>query len=192
MCLWASQTLSLFGTMVTQFAMNVWLVRDLYPRPEQHRELALGLSVIGIAGFAPLVFMMPVAGAYADRHDRRGILIASNATLALLSAALVTLSLLQGLTLPVAALLLALYATASAFHSAAFDSSYGLFVAPADLARAGGMMQTSQALSQTLAPALAAGLLAIPALMGPPTWWPKGLEHGVPFAFAAEIGRAHV
>ena len=62
-CLWASQTLSLFGTMVTQFAMNVWLVRDLYPRPEQHRELALGLSVIGIAGFAPLVFMMPVAGA---------------------------------------------------------------------------------------------------------------------------------
>ena len=97
-----------------------------------------------------------------------------------------TLSLLQGLTLPVAALLLALYATASAFHSAAFDSSYGLFVAPADLARAGGMMQTSQALSQTLAPALAAGLLAIPALMGHATWWPKGLEHGVPFAFAAD------
>src|SRR5262249_31084429 len=29
--LWGSQTLSLFGTMVSQFAVNVWLRRDPYP-----------------------------------------------------------------------------------------------------------------------------------------------------------------
>lgn len=185
-CLWASQTLSLFGTTVTQFALNVWLVRDLYPRPEQHHELALALSVVGIAGFAPLVFMMPIAGAFADRHDRRRILIASNLVLALLTAALVTATLHHALTLPLAAALLVLYATASSFHSAAFDSSYGLFVASRHLARAGGMMQTSQALSQMLAPALAAALIALPALMGHPAWLPSGLERGVPFAFAAD------
>ena len=33
--LWASQTLSLFGTFISQFAVNVWLVRDLYPLPAQ-------------------------------------------------------------------------------------------------------------------------------------------------------------
>lgn len=185
-CLWASQTLSLFGSMVTQFAMNVWLVRDLYPAPEQHHELALALSVVGIAGFAPLVFSMPLAGAFADRHDRRRILIVSNTVLALLSALLVVLTTRHALTLPVAAVLLALYATTSSFHSAAFDSSYGLFVAPRHLARAGGMMQTSQALSQMLAPALAATLIALPTLLRQPAWLPPGLEHGVPFAFAAD------
>ena len=185
-CLWASQTLSLFGSMVTQFALNVWLVRDRYPRPEQHGELAVALSVVGIAGFAPLVFTMPLAGAFADRHDRRRILIVSNVVLALLSAALVALTLQHALTLPIAATLLALYATASSFHSAAFDSSYGLFVAPRHLARAGGMMQTAQALSQLLAPALAATLIAIPGLLRHPAWLPPGLEQGVPFAFAAD------
>lgn len=185
-CLWASQTLSMFGSMVTQFAMNVWLVRDLYPRPEQSHALALALSVVGIAGFAPLVFTMPLAGAFADRHDRRAILITTNVLLSLLSAALVTLALNHALTLPLAATLLALYATASSFHSAAFDSSYGLFVAPKDLARAGGMMQTSHALSQMLAPALAATLIALPTLLGRPAWLPPGLEQGVPFAFAAD------
>ena len=31
--LWGSQTLSLFGTFVSQFAVNVWLVRRPSPTP---------------------------------------------------------------------------------------------------------------------------------------------------------------
>jgi MFS family permease len=83
--LWASQTLSLFGTFISQFAVNVWLVRDLYPLPSQKAELALALSATGVAMTAPLIFGMPLAGAFADRHDRRLILVRANLALALLS-----------------------------------------------------------------------------------------------------------
>lgn len=186
LALWGSQTLSLFGSMISQFAVNVWLVRDLYPHPEQKPALALALTATGIASSAPLIFGMPVAGAFADRHDKKRILMAANATLALLTALLVALTLTHRLTLPVAAAVLVFYALASSFHAAAFDSSYGRFVSERDLPRAGGMMMTSYALAQMLAPPLAAILVGLPALLGRSGTLPAWLLNGVPFAFAAD------
>jgi MFS family permease len=91
---------------------------------------------------APLIFAMPIAGAFADRHDRRQILVRANLALALLSGAIVTLLLLHRLSLPLAVLLLAGYALAGSFHGAAFDSGYGLLVPPEKLARANALMMT--------------------------------------------------
>jgi len=184
--LWGSQTLSLFGTFVSQFAVNVWLVRDLFPRPDQKPELALALSATGVAMTAPLIFAMPVAGAFADRHDRRKILVRANLTLALLSAAIVTLLLLHALTLPIAVLLLAGYALAGSFHGAAFDSGYGLLVPSEKLPRANALMMTSYGLSQLLAPPLAATLVGLPALLGGASVLPSWMSSGIPFAFAAD------
>ncbi|HEY6195010.1 MAG TPA: MFS transporter [Candidatus Eisenbacteria bacterium] len=184
--LWGSQTLSLFGTMVSQFAVNVWLVRDLYPLQTQKPQLALALTATAIASSGPLIFVMPLAGAFADRHDRQRILVGSNTVLALLTAALVALTLAHRLSLPLAVLLLVLYSFASSFHSAAFDSSYGRFVSAADLPRAGGMMMTSFALAQMFAPPLAATLVGLPVLLGGASRLPAWLANGVPFAFAAD------
>ncbi len=184
--LWASQTLSLFGSFVSQFAVNVWLVRDLYPLPSQRPALALALTATGVAMTAPLIFGMPLAGAFADRHDRRRILQRSNLVLAALSAAIVALLLAHRLSLPIAVFLLAGYAFAGAFHGAAFDSGYGLLVPPARLPRANAMMMTSFGLSQLLAPPLAATLIGLPALLGGADRLPTWMASGVPFAFAAD------
>jgi MFS family permease len=184
--LWASQTLSLFGTMVSQFAVNVWLVRDVYPLASQKPQLALALTATGVAMTGPLIFAMPIAGAFADRHDRRRILIVANTVLTALSALLVGLSLTGRLTLAVAVPVLATYALAGSFHSAAFDSSYGRFVDPADLPRASGMMMTSFGLSQLLSPPLAAMLVGLPGLLGGAERLPRWLSNGIPFAFAAD------
>ena len=183
--LWGSQTLSLFGTFVSQFAVNVWLVRDLYPRPEQKPALALALTATGVAMTGPLIFGMPLAGAFADRHDRRRIMLAANLVSAIVTSVIVALLLAHRLTLPTAVVLLVVYALAGAFHSAAFDSSYALLVPAAQLPRANGMMMTSFGLSQLFAPPLAALLVGLPALVGAarlPAW----MRSGVPFAFAAD------
>ena len=172
--------------MVTQFAVNVWLARDLYPLSSQKPQLALALTVTGFAATAPLIFGMPLAGAYADRHDRRRILVTANTILALLSAGFVVLSLGGLLTLPVAGAMLAGYSLTSSFHTAALDSSYGRFVSERDLPRASGMMMTSYALSQLLAPPLAATLVALPVLLGGTGALPAWVTNGVPFAFAAD------
>jgi len=184
--LWGSQTLSLFGTMVSQFAVNIWLARDLYPLAAQKPQLALALTATGFATTGPLIFAMPIAGAFADRHDRRRILITTNSLLALLSLVLVALTASHRLVLPVAVLLLLGYSLGSSFHSAAFDSSYGRFVREGDLPRASGMMMTSFGLAQLLAPPLAAALIGLPALLGGPGRLPPWLVNGIPFAFAAD------
>ena len=184
--LWSSQTLSLFGTMVSQFAVNIWLARDLFPLSAQKPQLALALTATGFATTGPLIFAMPIAGAFADRHDRRRILITTNSLLALLSLVLVALTATHRLVLPVAVLLLLAYSLGSSFHSAAFDSSYGRFVREGDLPRASGMMMTSFGLAQLLAPPLAAALIGLPALLGRSGRLPPWLVNGIPFAFAAD------
>ena len=184
--LWGSQTLSLFGTMVSQFAVSIWLARDLYPLAAQKPQLALALTATSFATAGPLIFAMPIAGAFADRHDRRRILITANTLLALLSLVLVALTAMHHLVLPIAVLLLLGYSLLSSFHSAAFDSSYGRFVREGDLPRASGMMMTSFGLAQLLAPPLAAALIGLPALLGGADKLPAWLVNGIPFAFAAD------
>src|SRR5689334_21831585 len=107
--LWSSQTVSLFGTFVSQFAVNVWLVRDLYPLPAQKPMLAWALTATTAAMTAPGIFGMPIAGAFADRHDKRRILIGVNAGLAVISAGFVALLLLHRMSLPVAVVMLVAY-----------------------------------------------------------------------------------
>ncbi|MBI5169421.1 MAG: MFS transporter [Candidatus Eisenbacteria bacterium] len=185
--LWSTQTLSLFGSFVTQFAINIWLTLERYPRPEQKGELALALTACAVASTLPLVFFMPLAGAFADRHDRRRILFVANVVSAALTAVLLVLHASHLLSLPAAVVLLAGYALAGSFHSAAFDSAYATLVPDAQLGRANGMMQTSFALSQVVAPGIAAVLIGLPALArAGRVPLPASLSSGVPFAFAAD------
>ena len=68
--LWSTQTLSLFGSFVTQFAVNIWLTIERYPRPEQKGELALALTACGVASTLPLIFFMPRHGKSLREHSR--------------------------------------------------------------------------------------------------------------------------
>jgi MFS family permease len=172
--------------MVSQFAVNVWLARDLYPLVAQKPQLAWALTATGFATTGPLIFAMPLAGAFADRHDRRRILVTTNLLLALLSIVLVVLTASHRLVLPLAVVMLLGYSLLSSFHSAAFDSAYGRFVAAQNLPRASGMMMTSFGLAQMLAPPLAAALIGLPLLLGGPERLPAWLTNGIPFAFAAD------
>lgn len=187
--LWSTQTLSLFGTFVSMFGVNIWLTREVYPDPTQKAALALGLTATTVATTAPLIFMMPLAGAYADRHDKRRTMIASGLVSAVLSFVMVLLLATHTLSLWPAVVILVGYSVAGAFHAASFDSSYARLVPSEQLPRANGMMQTSYGLSQLLAPALAAALIATPALVrnaGPIGAWLDRLDSGVLFTFAAD------
>ena len=39
--LWSTQTLSLFGSFVSMFGVNIWLTRELYPDPSQRERATL-------------------------------------------------------------------------------------------------------------------------------------------------------
>ena len=69
--LWGTQSASVFGSAMTLFAMNIWLTQTLYPQPDQKPQLAAPLAAINLAFAIPVVFGAPLAGAWADRHDRK-------------------------------------------------------------------------------------------------------------------------
>ena len=75
---WVAQSLSVIGSGMTGFALNVYLAQVLYPAPEQKAELALAFTVLNLGFTIPFVFGGPLAGAWADRHDRKQIMIVTN------------------------------------------------------------------------------------------------------------------
>ena len=190
--LWVSQSGSLIGTMVSLFAINIWQATVLYPRADQKPQLAASLAVTSIAFAIPTVFGAPLAGAYADRHDRRRLMIAANLVSAGVSAVLIAMLAGGRVGVAGAAALIALYALAGAFHSAAFDASYVMLVPADHLPRANAMMTTSQALSGLVAPGLAAALITLPRLLashagGAPAALARRLPNGVPLAIGFDL-----
>jgi MFS transporter, DHA3 family, macrolide efflux protein len=177
---WASQAVSIFGSALTFFATTIWLTQSLYARPDQKPELAAALSAISIAFAVPAVFGAPIAGAWADRHDRKRIMITMDSASALLSLVLTILLAANALQLWMLLGLMFLFATTSAFHGAAFDTSYAMLVPEAQLPRANGMMQTIWSLSGILSPAIAAGLIALPGL---------GRQGALPAGIGAFLGQ---
>jgi MFS family permease len=161
---WVSQSISVFGSALTFFATTIWVTQVLYPQPEQKPELALALSAISLVFALPTVFIAPIAGAWADRHDRKRTMMAMDFFSGCLSILLATLMATGTLQLWMLLILEACFATVGAFHGAAFDTSYAMLVPEKQLPRANGMMQTIWALSGILSPALAASIIALPGL----------------------------
>jgi MFS family permease len=161
---WVTQSISVFGSALTFFAITIWLTQTRYPRLDQQADLAFALSAVSIAfGLATVVGGL-VGGAWADRHDRRLIMIATDLISGVLSLAVLALMVSGTLNLWLLVLLVLSFSTSSAFHGAAFDTSYAMLVPEKLLPRANGMMQTIWSLSGIFSPPLAAAIISLPAL----------------------------
>lgn len=163
--LWAAQSLSVVGSGMTGFALNVYLAQVLYPAAEQRAELALAFTALNLGFTIPFVFGGPLAGAWADRHDRKQIMIVTNIAKGLITLLTFVLMLSGSLQVWMLVCIGMLAAAASAFHYAAFDASYAMLVSDRLLPRANGMMQTTWSLSGIISPALAALIIALPGLL---------------------------
>jgi MFS transporter, DHA3 family, macrolide efflux protein len=161
---WVTQSVSVLGSALTGFAITIWLTTVLYPAPTQKAELAWALSAFNLAFAIPVVFGAPIAGAFVDRHDRKRTMMAMDFLNGCVS--LVTLALIAShqLNIPWLIVIGVLTSSFTAFHSAAFDTSYAMLVPGDKLPRANGMMQTIFALSGVLAPSVTAMLIALPVM----------------------------
>ncbi|MCL5995403.1 MAG: MFS transporter [Chloroflexi bacterium] len=161
---WVTQSMSVIGSALTGFAITIWLTTGLYPDPSQKAQLAWALSALNLSFAIPVVFGAPIAGAFVDRHDRKRTMMVmdcANGCISLLTLALIATRQLNVFWLVVIGVL---SSTCTAFHNAAFDTSYAMLVPKDRLPRANGMMQTIWALSGVLAPSVAATLITLPAL----------------------------
>ena len=189
---WASQSVSVFGTALTFFSVTIWLTQVLYGDPGQRQSLSLSLSVVALCTAVPLVLAAPFAGTWVDRHDRRRTMIVMDVVSGLAGLAL-ALALGTGvLRLWLLAALLVVQALATAFHVAAFDASYRMLVPEGRLGRANGMTTMMWSAANIVAPGVAALLVSVPLLArqgavgGPFGAWLGQLHDGAALAIGAD------
>jgi MFS transporter, DHA3 family, macrolide efflux protein len=162
--LWITQSISAMGTAITMFTISIWMSLDLYPRPEQKPQLAFALALVSIVDMAVMLILAPIAGAWADRHDRKRTMMVADFTSACISTVAALLMLTHHLHLWSLLLLNVVAVMVGSFHNASFDASYAMIVPEKQLPRANGMMQTMWSLSGILSPAIAATVISLPSL----------------------------
>ena len=188
--LWSTQSVSVLGSALAAFAFNIYLAQTVFPLASQKPQLALALSVTALAFTLTAMLGAPLAGVWADRHDRRKTMLGCDLISAAVSLAIGLLMLYVRPSFWTLIPLVAVTGLIGSFHISAFDTSYATLVPKAQLPRANGMMQTIQSLSGLASPAIAATIVALPALArrsGESSWldwsWLANLQSGVPLAF---------
>lgn len=150
--IWAGQLVSLVGSGLTNFALGVWI----FDRTGQATPFVLTALFSSLPG----ILLSPIAGATADRWNRRWIMILADtgAALATLFVAIMLVTgRLQIWHIYLSALVSSTFGT---FQYPAYTASISMLVPKKKLGQSSGLMQSSQAVRNLVSPMLA-GLLFV-------------------------------
>ncbi len=152
------QIVSMLGSAMTTFALSLWAWEVT------GRVTALSLTVL--AGFAPTIFLCPIAGALVDRWNRKLVMMLSD--LAAAVATLVLLLLYLGDRLQIGHLYAAnaFIGVFAAFQFPAFSAAITTLVPKAQYGRANGLMWLAGPTANVFGPILAATLVGVVGTAG--------------------------
>jgi len=156
--LWLGQAVSILGTGMTGFAMTIWAW--------QETGQATTLALVALFNFGPSVLLAPVAGALADRLNRKLVIALSDTAAGIATASLLTLHLTGALEIWHLYALGAWSGAFSAFQFPAFSAAISTMLPKEQYVRASGMMSMAESGAQIAAPLLAAVFLATIGLAG--------------------------
>jgi surfactin synthase thioesterase subunit len=152
------QLVSTTGSMLTAFALPIWL----YTRTGSVTDLGLLWALALLFG----VLTLPVAGAITDRVDRRRVMMLASCVSGSIQLGLAALLFTDSLALWHIYVLVSLSQVAGSFQRIAFQSAVPQLVPKRFLGHAMGIVQLSTGTAQLLMPVLAAGLYAAIDLKG--------------------------
>lgn len=154
--IWGGQAFSLLGSQLVQFALVWWLTSTT--------KSATVLATATLFAILPQVFISPFAGALVDRWNRRLVMIAADALVAVTTIGLVVLYSTGNMQVWHVYAAMLLRSTFGAFHFPAMQASTSLLVPTDQLARIAGLNQGLQGLINIVAPPLGALLLSVTPL----------------------------
>lgn len=114
---WWATLVSSLGTLIQSVGAS-WLMATIAPSPDT-------VALVQVAGALPFFFFSLIAGAYADTHDRRTTMLASQWLMLIVSAALAIITLTDRITPTWLLLLTFLLGCGSAAFAPAWQSSIG-------------------------------------------------------------------
>jgi amino acid adenylation domain-containing protein len=155
----SGQLVSTAGSAMTAFAIPIWVLR--------HTGSLTYFGLLAALAFAPNVLTTPLAGALADRYDRRKVIMIASLAAAGAEALFGGVLWLRG-DVPLAAvyLLVIAIATAGAFQRITFIAAIPQLAPKRFLGHANGVAQLITGAATLFAPLLAAGLYVAIDLRG--------------------------
>lgn len=150
------QSLSMIGSMIVQYAMMWHITLTL--------QSGIAMTIYIICGFLPSFFISPFAGVWADRFDRKKLIMAADAMIAIATLILAIIFLMGYEEIWLLFLMAAVRAIGSGIHIPAVGSILPQFVPEEHLMRVNGINGTIQALMMFICPIISAGLLSITSL----------------------------
>ncbi len=158
--IWGGQLLSMIGSGLSTFALGVWI----YDQTGEATPFALSV----LFGSLPYVLLAPLAGAVADRWNRRLIMIVTDTGSALLTILIAVMLFLApgGLQVWHIYLVSVVGSVFGTFQEAAYQPSVTMLVPKEQFGRASGLIQTGQAVRGIIAPLLAGVLYVSIGLEG--------------------------
>lgn len=151
-----SQALSLLGSSLVQYAL-LWQV-TLQTRSSVMMTLYI------VAGFLPTFLLSPFAGVWADRYDRRKLIVLADAMIALVTLALAVGFTLRGTELWLFFLAAAVRSVGTAVQQPAVGALLPQLVPEDQLMRVNGIQGTLHSVNMLAAPALAGFLMSVAPL----------------------------
>lgn len=156
--IWIGQFVSLVGTGMSGFAMSLWAW--------ELTGQATALALVAFFRFAPVVLLSPVAGALADRWDRKIVMMLSDVAAGLATVVLFLLSLSGNLEIWHLYVAGAFTGAFESFQFPAYSAAITMMVDKKQYARTSAMMGLADAASAIVAPIMAAALYAFLRLEG--------------------------
>jgi MFS family permease len=148
---WGGQLVSVLGTTMTAFALQIWVYTET--------GSVSSLALVSLAFALPATLISPFAGALVDRWDRRTVMLASDAVAGAATLVIAALYATGSLAIWHIYALVGIGSAANAFQAPAWLASIPLLVPTAHLGRANGLVQLNDGLALVMAPALAGVLL---------------------------------
>jgi DHA3 family macrolide efflux protein-like MFS transporter len=156
--LWMGSTISMVGTLIVEFALSVWVF--------QQTGSVLDFSGMLVAATLPSLFILPFAGSFADRFDRRYIMIASDSVAAVMTLILAFLLFKESLQVWHLYVFNFVASISGAFQAPAYEAAASAALSKDQMVRANGLMGASESLLSIFAPLSASALLGIIDLSG--------------------------
>lgn len=153
---WLGHLLSITGSQM-QLGALYWHLRTLTDKP-------IMVSGIGLARFLPVIFLSLVAGAVADRTDRRKMAIYTQLILAVMSLLLGFATFRGGMTLGLLFLIVTLHSAAAAFDVPFRQALIPALVPRRDLTNAYSLNSIASKIGGVLGPALAGMIISLGGL----------------------------
>ncbi len=148
-----SQTISLLGTSFVQYALLWYIALDT--------KSGLLLSLYVVCGFLPTFFLSPFGGVWADRYNRKILIMLSDAFIAFVTLVLAVMFIFYGKSLWLIMLVSALRAVGTAVQGPAVGAILPQLVPQEHLTKVNGISSSIQAMITIVSPIISGVLITV-------------------------------